>query len=191
MKPHNVNNKVNFMGGWYMEDKSVCDDLINFYENNPNKKAGLTANRIDKKIKDSTDIEIDNVEMSTAIVNYLSVLKETVNQYKEIYSYCNKNTSSWGIKETFNLQKYNPKQGFYGWHTERNSIENSLRHLVFMTYLNDVTDQGETEFYYQKLKVKPEKGLTLIWPTDWTFTHRGITSPTQTKYIATGWYSFL
>ena len=75
MKPHNINNKVNFMGGWYMEDTSICDDLINFYEDSPNKKAGLTANRIDKKIKDSTDIEIDNVEMSTPIVNYLSILK--------------------------------------------------------------------------------------------------------------------
>jgi len=191
MKPHNINNKVNFMGGWYMEDTSICDDLINFYEDSPNKKAGLTANRIDKKIKDSTDIEIDNVDISTPIVNYLSILKETVNQYKEIYFYCNKNTSPWGIKETFNLQKYNPNQGFYGWHTERNSSANSLRHLVFMTYLNNVTDKGETEFYYQKLKIKPEKGLTLIWPTDWTFTHRGIVSSTQTKYIATGWYSFL
>jgi hypothetical protein len=64
------------------------------------------------------------------------------------------------------------------------------RHLVFMTYLNDVTDGGETEFFYQKLKVKPEKGLTLIWGADWTFTHRGITSPTQTKYIVTGWFNY-
>ena len=45
-----------------------------------------------------------------------------------------------------------------------------------MTYLNDVSDGGETEFYYQKLKVKPETGLTLIWGSDWTFTHKGITS---------------
>ena len=59
-----------------------------------------------------------------------------------------------------------------------------------MFYLNDVEDEGETEFYYQKLKVKPKKGLTLIWPADWTHTHRGIPSKTQEKYIATGWYSF-
>jgi tryptophan synthase alpha subunit len=65
------------------------------------------------------------------------------------------------------------------------------RHLVFMTYLNDITDQGETEFYYQQLKVKPEKGLTLMWGVDWTFTHRGIVSPTQEKYITTGWLSFI
>ena len=60
-----------------------------------------------------------------------------------------------------------------------------------MTYLNDVSDGGETEFYYQKLKVKPETGLTLIWGSDWTFMHRGITSKTQTKYIATGWLDYI
>ena len=60
-----------------------------------------------------------------------------------------------------------------------------------MTYLNDVTDQGETEWLHQNLKIKPKKGLTIFWPTDWTFVHRGITSPSQEKYIATGWYNYI
>ena len=60
-----------------------------------------------------------------------------------------------------------------------------------MTYLNDVNDGGETEYYYQKVKIKPVKGLTLIVPVDWTFTHRGIVSLTETKYIVTGWFSYL
>ena len=57
-----------------------------------------------------------------------------------------------------------------------------------MTYLNDVEDGG-TEFYYQKLKTKAKKGLTLIWPTDFTHTHRGIVSKTKEKYIVTGWFT--
>ena len=40
------------------------------------------------------------------------------------------------------------------------------------------------------LKIKPKKGLTVLWPTDWTYTHRGIASPSQLKYIITGWYSY-
>ena len=60
-----------------------------------------------------------------------------------------------------------------------------------MTYLNNVTDKGETEFLHQKLKIKPEIGKTLIWPTDFTHTHRGIPSPTQEKYIVTGWFLLL
>ena len=48
-----------------------------------------------------------------------------------------------------------------------------------MTYLNDVTDAGETEWYHQRLKIQPQKGLTIIWPCDWTHTHRVVPSPTQ------------
>jgi hypothetical protein len=60
-----------------------------------------------------------------------------------------------------------------------------------MTYLNDITDEGETEFFHQQIKIQPRKGLTLIWPADWTYTHRGITSPTQDKYIITGWFNYV
>ena len=59
-----------------------------------------------------------------------------------------------------------------------------------MTYLNNVEDKGQTEFYYQKLNVKPEKGLTLIWPAEWTHTHRGNKVIKGTKYMITGWMCF-
>jgi hypothetical protein len=65
------------------------------------------------------------------------------------------------------------------------------RHLVFMTYLNTVDDEGETEFWYQRKYIQPRKGRTLIWPAEWTHTHRGIPSQTQDKYIITGWYSYV
>lgn len=60
-----------------------------------------------------------------------------------------------------------------------------------MTYLNTVTDEGGTEFLNQELKISAEKGKTVIWPADWTHTHRGVASPTQEKYIITGWLSFI
>jgi len=42
-----------------------------------------------------------------------------------------------------------------------------------------------------KIKIKPKKGLTVIWPAEWMFTHRGIASMKEVKYIVTGWYSFV
>jgi len=59
-----------------------------------------------------------------------------------------------------------------------------------MTYLNDV-DEGGTEFKNQKIKLPARKGLTTIWPTDWTHTHRGVISKTQDKYIITGWFNYV
>ena len=100
---------------------------------------------------------------------------------------------AWSVIEPVNIQYYKPSQGYHAWHTERTTHKEpeGHRHLVFMTYLNDVNAKGETEFYHQKMKVKPRKGLTLIWPADWTHTHRGVTSHTQEKYIITGWLSYL
>ena len=65
------------------------------------------------------------------------------------------------------------------------------RHLAFMTYLNDVNEGGETEFFYQEAKIRPRKGLSLIWPTDWTHTHRGVPAPKEQKTIVTGWLKFV
>ena len=66
----------------------------------------------------------------------------------------------------------------------------ATRHLVFMTYLNTVTDGGETEWFHQQIKIQPRKGLTVMWPVDWTHVHRGVPSKTQTKYVTTGWYTY-
>ena len=59
-----------------------------------------------------------------------------------------------------------------------------------MTYLNDV-DDGGTEFMHQNIITPAVKGLTLIWPADWTHAHRGVISKTKEKYIITGWFSYL
>jgi hypothetical protein len=90
----------------------------------------------------------------------------------------------------FNLQKYEPGEGFYKWHCERSKGPTSTRVLVWMIYLNDV-DDGGTEFLYQKYTEKAEAGKLLIWPPDWTYTHRGQISYTKTKYILTGWFDFV
>jgi hypothetical protein len=90
----------------------------------------------------------------------------------------------------FNLQKYKPGEGFYQWHCERSHGPTSTRMLVWMIYLNDV-DDGGTEFLYQEHTEKAEAGKLLIWPPDWTHTHRGQISYTKTKYILTGWFHFI
>jgi hypothetical protein len=90
----------------------------------------------------------------------------------------------------FNIQKYLSGDHFSKLHSERLGIPNLHRIFAWMTYLNDVPNGG-TEFLYQGIKTKAEKGLTIIWPSDWTHTHKGIISKTHEKYIVTGWFSFL
>jgi len=193
VKPSKINKLNNFIAGWYI-DKKVCDDLINYFEKSPKKTPGVMKQNNEVKVfkdnKISTDLRIDHDNNDIEIENYYKQLNKVLEEYKKKYIYCDINQDGWTIIRSWNIQKYNPKEGFFKEHCERSGLSTASRHLVFMTYLNDVTDKGETYFLYQKLKVKPEKGLTLIWGVDWTFTHKGITSPTQTKYITTGWYSY-
>lgn len=191
LKEHSINQLNNFMGGWFINE-SICDELIDYHKQSNNKVKGRiyrNNTRVeDKSVKDSTDCILEN----KLLLKYTQSLQEALNEYIKKYSFCNF-YSAFTINEPVNIQHYMPNGGFKVWHTERQgrNMPETARHLVFMTYLNDVTDEGETEFYYQKLKVKPQKGLTLIWNPDWTFTHRGIPSKTQEKYIVTGWYSFI
>ncbi len=85
------------------------------------------------------------------------------------------------------IQKTEPTQGYHSFHTENSTYDLYCRSMAWMTYLNDVKEGGETEFLYQKMKVKPKKGTTLIWPGGYTHMHRG-NPPMEDKYIATGWY---
>ena len=184
---------MNFIETYFMDDLSLCDELIDHYNSIPVEKKNKGhyskngKNIVDTDIKDSLDCTLDG--QTDVGHKYGNHLDSCISQYIDKYPDCNTCTE-WGIVENVRMQYYVPGGGFKIFHTERAS-KNNDRHLVFMTYLNDIDDGGGTEFKLQKMKVKAEKGKTVIWPSDWTHTHRGIVSPSQEKYIVTGWWSFM
>ena len=185
---YNINT---FIGGWYIPDK-ICDEIISYFEKAKHrqelgkvgKKDGLT---IDTTQKESTDICLNgrdslfdeyNKYLQKCLDLYAKKYPEAYNQYQRYQS----------SVEDYNIQKYLPKQGYKTLHCERSSMLTVTRCLVFMTYLNTVKDGG-TYFKYQNLTTKAKKGLTLIWPSDFTHMHKGQIC-NETKYILTGWYNF-
>ena len=191
MRPHSINSLNNFISGWYIEDHSVCDDLMLYYNSKECFRGMSGEGVVDLDDKDSFDVSIEDGK-DLKIIKYKNCLGDIINNYINQYSYSNSG-SPWIIDESPNIQYYPPGAGFHKWHCENNihNLKILSRNLVFMTYLNDVDDGGETEFYYQNIKIKPERGLTLIWPSGWTHTHRGVPSMTQEKYIITGWFSYI
>src|SRR5690606_30402466 len=94
-----------------------------------------------------------------------------------------------------NLQRYRADQGGYPyWHCELypkdGGCETLHRHLLWMVYLNDDFDEGETEFLYQGRKLKPKAGTLVLAPAAFTHTHRGNMPKDGDKYIATSWILF-
>jgi hypothetical protein len=88
------------------------------------------------------------------------------------------------------MQRTMPMGGYHVWHYENGDIPAHFnRELVWMIYLNDLPEgEGETEFLYQKKRIRPTEGTVIIWPAGMTHPHRGLTVYTQPKYILTGWY---
>ena len=66
------------------------------------------------------------------------------------------------------------------------------RIFAWMTYLNDVDvkDGGATLSSHYDLEIQPRKGLTLIWPAEWTHAHKGSLLKANSKYMVTGWMHF-
>tara|TARA_B100000963_G_scaffold338003_1_gene334475 strand:- start:655 stop:1269 length:615 start_codon:yes stop_codon:yes gene_type:complete len=190
-----------FIGGGYMSEE-ICDGVLDLYNNNKslhrpgvigsdktNEDDELTSKPyIDDKTKKCTQLQV--VSNTQELTLYNIHLQAILDDYKQKYKWADQ-VKYYGVVDDMSIQHYKPGEGFYRWHMENTGVaETVYRHLVFMTYLNDV-ENGGTEFYYfPDLKIQARKGLTLIWPAGWTHTHKGVISNVDEKYIITGWYSF-
>ena len=93
--------------------------------------------------------------------------------------------------EIVKLQMTPPRGGYHVWHAEQDCINHGDRVLAWSLYLNDIPDgEGETEFLWQGVKVKPKTGTMCIFPAAFTHAHRGNPVHSCNKYIATGWFTF-
>ena len=167
------------------EDMHLCDDLIEYHKNNMEYKnlgKSIGAN----EMKKSTDVTIFPASQNPSILMYRKLLFGYIKEYNSAYD---NPLAEMTIADGFNIQHYKPGEGYLNWHSERSIHLTHQRALTFMTYLNDVSDGGGTEFKYQKLRHNAKRGKTLIWPSDFTHTHRGQKSETEEKYITTGWFN--
>jgi len=180
-----------FIGGWFI-NKKTCDGIIKYFNKNeemrtPGKIGNNHVMLVEKETKDSTDIFINNYNINEEIIEYRRELQKVLDLYQKRYTPV-KDLASFNL-ESFNIQKYPKNGGYKTWHNERRSLGTSKRVLTFMTYLNNVKDGG-TEFKYQKIITPALKGLTLIWPVDFTHIHRSQVC-NEEKIITTGWYHYL
>tara|TARA_B100002019_G_scaffold93397_1_gene80527 strand:+ start:1224 stop:1823 length:600 start_codon:yes stop_codon:yes gene_type:complete len=192
---HIESNSPNFIGVWNISNDNLCDNLIKFFEKNIHlQKQGRVGGGINLNIKKTYDIPVDPINLESEnykiFKEYISELFKCYNDYKLQWPFLSKFKTV--DIPSFNLQRYLSGDHFSGIHTERSTTQNMHRIFAWMTYLNDVQDQanGCTNFTHYNLKIKPEKGKTLIWPAEWTHAHAGEILNEGKKYIITGWICF-
>ena len=182
-------------------DPMVCDDLLEFYEtctyvNKITNQATPRANVMEDNVfrghgKTSTDLHLHMVftHNEWCLKKYFGALSEVLNSYFDEYEYST--SLECAFADGFNIQRYAPGEGYTVWHSER-ANDRKLKDRVFawMTYLTDNPDGG-TEWLYQNKYVAAKKGKTVIWPAEWTHTHRGRVDPKLEKTIITGWVDLI
>ena len=195
LKLHDFSDE-SFIHGCYIPDH-ICDDLIKYFDEHPDRHQSgesygtgkiKTKIIVDDVVKKSTDIRFFGDTDGIILSEYMMYLNMCISEYEYKYHQAS-HMASYGITEVTNLQKYEPGEGYKVWQCETSGISQQTRCLAFMTYLNDVPEGG-TEFMYQNITSPAKKGLTMIWPSDWTHTHRGQISQTHKKYILTGWLNY-
>ena len=150
------------------------------------------GSKIVEKYKTSTEMAI-NIRDENPINDIIGIsLSYQIEKYKESHPQL-ENIAKWCIQETYNLQKYDPNQAYFGLHCENAGpgYIGVTRVLAWMIYLNTVVDGGGTYFDNYDLTMNAVEGRCVIWPAYWTHMHRGIVSKTESKYIVTGWFSFI
>jgi predicted 2-oxoglutarate/Fe(II)-dependent dioxygenase YbiX len=169
---------------------AICDDMIQRFEANKEDqyqgRIGQTISQ-DSSVKKTTDLVVSGKEHWKDVDNNLfRSMGIAIKEFREAYPYFKGPFKDMG----YGIQRYNPGE-YYHWHIDGGSHDFSQRQLVALWYLNDVPGSGgETEFLFQNVKIKPEKGKLVLFPPFWTHEHRAVTLNEGVKYIATTWIVF-
>lgn len=180
--------------------EGYCQHLISEFERLVESGAGSNRQRsesVSRHRKDDMQLEmnlgvhtISGFGENSAQNLFFDGLQKCYDSYTEKFSVIKESN----IRATaMKMQRTDPGGGYHVWHAEQGNKEHAERVIVYMLYLNDINpeDGGETEFLYQRLRLRPEENTMIIWPAAYTHTHRGNTVlGQQSKYIITGWFYF-
>ena len=189
-----ITKQPHFIGCWNLENKNLCNDIINFFENNKGKQTqGVFSGGYNPEEKKTTDIRINPSDLNNqsyiCLKQYIEQLHKCYLEYQNEWPFLKSVLKNIHIG-SFNIQKYSAGDHFAKLHSERTSLSGLHRLFAWMTYLNEAEDGGYTNFEHYGVKIKPETGKTLIWPAEWTHVHAGEILKSGTKYIVTGWMHF-
>ena len=165
--------------------RSFCNNVIQKFELDDRKRQGQVGSGVRLEIKRSCDLSITGKEdwvsydeaffksLNNALKEYLKFIPEEYIQFKAL--------GRFEDDTGYQIQKTQPGD-YYIWHHD----QTKTRLVTFIWYLNDVKDDGYTEFI-DGTRIQPEAGKLIIFPATWDFLHRGVSPKTETKYICTGW----
>jgi hypothetical protein len=167
-----------------------CDEVVRRFEANPGQQYAGRIGQLREEnasVKKTTDLVVSNKEDWKDVDQmFFRSLGAAMLELRQAFPYFRGPFKDIG----YQVQRYRAGE-YYHWHIDGGSHELSQRQLVALWYLNDVPGPGgETEFLFQQLQVRPERGKLVLFPPFWTHEHRAVELQKGLKYIATTWVVF-
>jgi hypothetical protein len=88
------------------------------------------------------------------------------------------------IHEGYSLLKYSVNEGYIDHYDGGTSIG---RCVSAICYLNDDFDGGELEFVNFKIKIRPEPGMLILFPSNFAYRHTALPIKNGIKYAMVTW----
>lgn len=176
---------------------NFCDKIIEYFKwCQTNSRTYSRANAEILKKDESCNLNPTSSEINFSLPHIQHLLQEfNVSFWDVCYKNYTNNFSDLNNYQdhtiyTYKVQKTMPAGGYHLWHSEDGTKSFSDRIGVYILYLNDVAEGGETEFLYQSKRIAPKKGRLIIFPPNYPWAHRGNPPLSGEKYIMTGWVEF-
>lgn len=190
-KPKRFCNVDDFI--WVKDDTlspEFCNHCIEKFERSHELRDGCVGAGIAKQIKDTKDLMVTHSkDWKEEDDIFKNSLQDCVMQYVEHIDAISNGfeLSDHDYYDTgYQIQRYEPDAG-YKWHRDDNLTQSEeQRAFTFIWYLNTVEVDGYTQFV-SGTRVRAKQGRLAIFPSGWTYLHRGYPPKNQRKYICTGW----
>ena len=170
--------------------QQACEDLIEWFNTHTHlQKKGMMGQ--ERKSLNNLEICI-RIKGPNDFYGLGHALRKGINNFIATYPYTDKYSGKWKLDLAMQLMKYEPNQYYSRLHCENDGHRDYLRRaFAWQLFLNTLESGGGTEFVYQKFVAQPVVGDFYMWPAGWTHLHRGVNAPKETKYIITGWCSYI
>ena len=182
---------------------SLCNEIIELFEDEDKSHyLGITGGGFTPNVKKTIDFSLKNyfqnginmlkhLDKWEKIIGFLE--RELSKNIKKYVNDLNKKYDTMFFNEThfqtkgFLLHKYYKNDGKFDYHHDFVFDNNMHRVIVYLWYLNDVMEGGDTEIF-DNVFVKPEVGKLLLFPALWYYKHKGHIPISNNKYVITGWF---
>lgn len=172
-------------------DSSLCSHILQIAECCKFESAGIELETVKTQIRSNELLflsETNSLLQSTnqLLFGQIAIIQQLLYQH-------------YGVKfsqvETCSILRYKPGQ-FYKRHIDNLLLPTRLdevaqgvptRDVSIVGYLNDDFEGGETFFDRQNIKVKPQKGSVLVFPSYYTHPHQSLPILKGQKYSFTSW----